>query len=89
MLTVNKAWITVAIMVTGIMLPTNAVEMTGTVLTEFTRKANLRHFFVPREVVPRTMTAKMPTFDWADNPVKDHFRRGLTKQPECMNSGQS
>jgi hypothetical protein len=43
--------------------------MTGTVLTEFTTKVNLRHFFVPREVVPRTMTDRMPPFDWGDNPV--------------------
>jgi len=47
--------------------------MTNTVLTEFTTKVNLRHFLVPREVVPRPMTVTMADFDWRDNPVIDHF----------------
>jgi hypothetical protein len=47
----------------------NAVEMTGTVLTELTKKVNLRHFFVPREAVLRTMTANMRDFVCDDNPV--------------------
>jgi hypothetical protein len=51
--------------------------MTSTVLTEFTNKVNLRHFFVPREVVPRTIPTKMLLFDWRDNPVRHCFRRDL------------
>jgi hypothetical protein len=62
--------------------PINAVEMTGIVLAEFTRKVNLRHFFVPREVVPRTMSERMPVFDWCDNPDMNHFRHGLTEIPK-------
>ena len=68
--------------------PINAIEMIGIVLKEFTRKVNLRHFFVPLEVVPRTMTPKMRPFDYNDNPVNDHFRSGLTENPEYVNSGQ-
>jgi hypothetical protein len=63
--------------------------MIGIVLQEFTKKANLRHFFVPREVVPRTMTTNMQPFDCNNNPLSDHFRRGLTENPECANPGQS
>jgi hypothetical protein len=58
--------------------------MTGIVLTEFTRKVNLRHFSVPREVVPRSMPATMAAFNWNDNPNRDDFRGGLTEQPKCM-----
>jgi hypothetical protein len=53
--------------------------MTGIVLTEFTKKVNLRHFFVPREVVPRTMTVTMADFDWTDNPAIDDFRQKATE----------
>jgi hypothetical protein len=49
--------------------------MTGIVLTEFTRTVNLRHFFVPREVVPRSMLGKMLGFDCNDNPVIALFQR--------------
>jgi hypothetical protein len=59
--------------------------MTNIVSTELTKEVNLRHFFVPREVVPRTMTPKMPTFDWHDNPVRSNFRHDLTEYPEWMN----
>ncbi|HEY1410662.1 MAG TPA: hypothetical protein VGF36_00900, partial [Rhodopila sp.] len=47
--------------------------MTGIVLTEFTDTVNLRHFFVPREVVPRTMAANMLCFVYGGNPVKAGF----------------
>jgi hypothetical protein len=43
---------------------------------------NLRHFFVPREVVPRTMSERMPVFDWCDNPDMNHFCHGLTEIPK-------
>jgi uncharacterized membrane protein YfcA len=62
--------------------------MTNAVLTEFTRTVNLRHFFVPREVVPRTMTANMRAFDCHDNPVIYHFCAGLTEDAECTTFGQ-
>ena len=55
--------------------------MTGVVLTEFTKKVNLRHFFEPREVVPRTMTATMADFDWDDNPVIDDFSSRSARKP--------
>jgi hypothetical protein len=43
--------------------------MTRVVLTEFTKKVNLRHFLVPREVVPRTMRASMQQYSCDDKPV--------------------
>ena len=61
--------------------------MTSIVLTEFTNKVNLRHFFVPREVVPRTIPIKMLLFDWHDNTVMHCFRRDLTENVKWMNSG--
>ena len=61
--------------------------MTNIVLTELTKVVNLRHFFVPREVVPRTMLNNMLLFDWHDNPVRCHFRDDLTENPEWINSG--
>jgi hypothetical protein len=61
--------------------------MTSIVSTEFTREVNLRHFFVPLEVVPRTMTDKMTTFDWRDNPVSSHFRRDPTENAQNTNFG--
>jgi hypothetical protein len=79
---VNKSLITVAVMVRAQYRPTNAVEMTNTVLKEFTKTANLRHFFVPREVVPRSMTAKMLTFDCDDNPAVAYFSLNLTENME-------
>jgi hypothetical protein len=53
--------------------------MTGIVSTEFTQKVNLRHFFVPIEVFPRTMTATMRGFICDDNPVISLFRPDLTE----------
>ena len=47
--------------------------MTGIVSTEFTEKVNLRHFFVPLEVFPRTITVTMRGFVCVDNPVKSFF----------------
>ena len=58
--------------------PANAVEMTGTVVKEFTIMANLRHFFVPREGVPRSINRKMRRFDCDDNPVFVIFCPNLT-----------
>ncbi len=60
--------------------PANAVEMTGTVIKEFTIMANLRHFFVPREGVPRSINRKMLPFDCNDNPVVAAFRPDLTEK---------
>jgi len=37
--------------------------MTSIALTEFTKAVNLRHFFVPLEVFPRTIDTKMLLFD--------------------------
>lgn len=64
------------------MRPIDAVEMTGIVLTEPTITVDLRHFFVPREVVPRTMSAKMLPFHYNDNPVNVVFCSGLTDRAE-------
>jgi hypothetical protein len=61
--------------------------MTGNVLTEFTREVNMRHLFVPQEVVPRTMAGTMQAFDWNNNPVSHHFCVCLTKIAECMTFG--
>jgi len=55
--------------------------MTGIVLTEFTKKVNLRHFFVPREGVPRSMTHKMRPIDCDDNPASGFFPADLTENP--------
>jgi hypothetical protein len=65
--------------------PTNAIEMIEIMLTEFTITANLRHFFVPREVVPRTIATNMLPFDYHDNPVSDYFRLKLTIDAQCTN----
>lgn len=59
--------------------------MTGVVMSEFTRTVNLRHFFVPLEVVPRTMPATMPAFDWDDNPVINSSRHHLTARRALVN----
>ena len=53
--------------------------MTGVVLTELTKKVNLRHFFVPLEAFPHTMTATMRGFICDDNPVISLFRPDLTE----------
>jgi hypothetical protein len=66
----------------------NAIEMIGIVLTELTKTVNLRHFLVPREVVPRIMTSRMLAFDCDDNPVIDHFRSGLTASAKRRNFTQ-
>jgi hypothetical protein len=47
--------------------------MIDIVLTEFTSGVNLRHFFVPREGVPRTMAANMLGFVYGDNPERTDF----------------
>jgi hypothetical protein len=62
--------------------------MTNIVSTEFTRPVNLRYFFVPREVFPRTMVMKMLLFDWADNPASYHFLLGLTENAERIDCNQ-
>jgi uncharacterized protein len=67
--------------------PGNAVEMTGIVSTEFTEKVNLRHFFVPLEVFPRTMTATLRGSVGDDNPVRQLFRPELTEIAKCWKSG--
>jgi hypothetical protein len=54
--------------------------MIGIVLAEFTGTVNLRHFFVPLEVVPRTMTANILPFNCHDNPVRDYFSVDLNNR---------
>jgi hypothetical protein len=58
--------------------------MTGDVLTEFTGKVNLRHFFVPREVVPRTIEVRCRVLTGMTTLLNNHFRADLTENPECM-----
>jgi hypothetical protein len=47
--------------------------MIDIVLTELTFGVNLRHFFVPREGVPRTMATNMLCFVYGDNPKRADF----------------
>jgi hypothetical protein len=62
--------------------------MIGTVLTDFTRTVSLQHFFVPLEVLPRTMTTSMVRFDCHGNPVNGHFCPNLTANATCANFDQ-
>jgi hypothetical protein len=49
--------------------PVNAVKLTSIARKEFTRKVNLRHFFVPQVSFPRSMTGTMLRIDCDDNPA--------------------
>jgi hypothetical protein len=47
--------------------------MTSIVSKSSANKAKLRHFFVPRVVLPRSMSSNMLQIDCYDNPVSDDF----------------
>jgi hypothetical protein len=79
---------TVSPMVQGAIMPHQCDQNDRHCVNGFHQNGEFAAFFVPLEVLPRTMTTSMVRFDCHGNPVNGHFCPNLTANATCANFDQ-